>query len=145
MSRNQKDFTFDIATQLKDAGLVAASAAATVGGAAKILNMGAARFDGRVIIDASAIEADTGDELYTILVQGSQSATFASGIVNLGALTLGDTTTTLESADTPIGRRELHFCNEINGVAFEFVRVFTKVVGTIATGINYTAFLVQEA
>lgn len=148
MARQQKDFTYDNATLLKDAGLVAASAAAQVSGSAKVLNMGASRFDGRVIIDATAIEVDTGDELYTIIAQGSNSPTFAGGgtpTVNLGAVLLGHSSTTLETASTAIGRRELAICNEVNGVTYQYVRMFTKVAGTIATGVNYSAYLVTEA
>lgn len=145
MARNQKDETFDTATQLKDAGLVAASAAAQVGGSDAILDMGAARVDARAIIDISAVEVATGDEKYVIIAQGSNSASFASGVVNLGALPLGDSSVSLESADTTTGRRELAFCNEVSGTVYRYVRLYTQVVGMIATGINYTAFLVKKA
>jgi hypothetical protein len=146
MSRNQKDETFDYSTRLKDAGLVAASAAATVGGSAQILDLGASRVDGRVLIDISAIEVATGDEKYTILVQGSDSATFAGTThKNLGAVVVGDSSTSLEGVDSGTGRRELAFTNEVNGHVFQYVRVYTQVVGTIATGINFTANLVKKA
>jgi hypothetical protein len=145
--RNSRDFTFDFLHQLKDAGLVAASAAAQVGGANRILDLGSGRIDGRVIIDSSAIEADSSNELFTILAQGSNSPTFAGGAtptVNLGAVLLGDAATTLETVDTAIGRRELALCNEINGVTYRYMRLFTVVAGTIATGINYIAYLVTN-
>ena len=78
MARNQHDFTFDANTQLKDAGLVAVSAAAQIASVNKILDLGAARMDARCIVDTTAVESDTGDELFTVLVQGSNSATFAN-------------------------------------------------------------------
>src|SRR4051812_27181799 len=96
IARQQKDFSFDYALRLKDAGLVAASAAAQVDGTNKILDVGASRIDARVIIDISACEVASGDEKYVIIVQGSTSSTFASGIVNLGALPLGDSSVSLE-------------------------------------------------
>lgn len=145
MARQQKDFTFDLSTQLKDAGLVAASAAAQVGGAAKVLDLGLGRIDFRVIVDATAIEVDTGNELYTVLLQLSNSSTFASGIFNAGAILLGHSSTTLESASTAVGRRELPACNEVNGTLYRYARVYTVVAGTIATGVNFIAFMVQEA
>lgn len=146
ITRNSKDFTFDYDLRLKDAGLVAASAAAQVGGSNKIVDVGAQRFDGRVIIDVSACEVATGDEKYVIIVQGSSSSTFASNVWNLASIPLGDSTVSLESADTAAGRRqEIAFCNEVNGTVYRYLRVYTQVVGTIATGINYTANLVQKA
>ena len=146
ITRNSKDAAFDYATRLKDAGLVAASAAAQVGGSDKILDIGAARFDGRVIVDTSAVEVGSGNEQYLVLVQGSNSATFASGVVNLGATNLGDSSVSLESADTGAAeRREIAFCNEVNGTVYRYLRVYTFVAGTIATGINYTANLVAKA
>ena len=145
MARNQKDFTFDYATRLKDTGLVAASAAATVGGAAQQLDLGAARVDARVIVDISAIEVATGDEKYEIEVQVSNTSGFGSGIFIAASAKLGDSSVSNESADTAVGRREIAFANEINGTTYRYVRVYTRIAGTIATGINYTANLVTEA
>ena len=145
MPRNSKDATYDTATLLKDAGLVAATAAATVGGSAPnaIIPLGAGRGDFRVIVDATAIEVDSGNELYTILFQLSNSATFASGVFGGPAIRLGHSSTTLSSASTAVGRREMGVCNEINGTVFAFARLQTIVAGTIASGVNYTAYLVQ--
>ena len=78
MTRNSIDATFDLDLRLKDAGLIAADAAALVGGSAQVLDLGAQRFDGRVVVDASAIEVGTGDERYDVHWQLSNSATFAS-------------------------------------------------------------------
>jgi len=139
MPRNSKDFTYDHQLLMKAAGLVAATTAHT------ILDLGPARMDGRVILDASAIEVDSGNELYTIELQVSNSATFASGIFVAGRIAFGHSSTTFESANTAIGRRELAFTNEINGVVYRYARLNTRVAGTIATGINYVGFIVQHA
>jgi hypothetical protein len=140
------DATFDYNLRLKDAGAITASAAAQVGGSDKILDMGASRFDGRVIIDTTAIEVDTGNELYQVVVQGSTSPTFASGIVTLGEQRFGDSSVTLEDVDSvEAQRREIAFTNEVNGTVYRYVRVYTIIAGTIATGINYTANLVKAA
>lgn len=145
MARNQKDFTPDTGTLLKDAGLVAADAAATVAAAAAILDLGLARMDGRVIIDVSAIEVATGDEIYRIKTQFSNSASFASGVIGGPQYHLGDSTTLVgESADSVVGRYEMPCSNEINGTLYRYMRIYTDVTGTIATGINYTALLVKH-
>lgn len=145
MARNQKDFTYDYALRLKDAGLVAADAAATVGGSAKILDLGESRFDGRVIVDITAIEIASNDERYAIKAQFSDSSTFASGVVEGVALWTGALETLIGAdTDTAVGRYELPFTNEINGTTYRYMRLYTDVVGTIATGINYSAFVVQN-
>jgi hypothetical protein len=145
--RNSRDYTFDYLHQLKDAGLVAASAQAQVASVDRILDVGAGRIDGRVIIDFAAVEVDTGNEVYRIICQGSDSATFAGTTAkNLGAMIVGDSSVTVEGVDTPAtGRRELHFTNEIDGHVFRYIRLYTQIAGTIATGVNYTAFLVTES
>jgi hypothetical protein len=67
IQRNSNDATFDYAMRMKDAGLVASSAAAQVGGVDKIIDLGDdSRLDARVILDFSAIEAASNDELYII-------------------------------------------------------------------------------
>ncbi len=145
MARNQKDFTYDANLLLKDAGLVAASAAAQVGGSNKVLDLGANRMDARVVLDFTAIEVDTGDERYDILVQVSDSSTFASTIFNAGAIVVGHSSTSLESVSTAAPcRREITVSNEISGTVRRYLRLYTRVVGTIATGINYTGYLVQS-
>ena len=145
MARNQKDFTYDNSTLMKDAGLVAASAAATVASSAKQLDFGAARVDGRVIIDATAIEVDTGNEKYEIEVQVSNTSGFGAGIFIAAMLKLGHSSVSNESASTATGRREIAFTNEINGTVYRYARLYTRIAGTIATGINYSAYAVLGA
>jgi hypothetical protein len=66
--------------------------------------------------------------------------------VNLGACVVGDPTKTGEGVDsTAAQRRELAFCNEVNGHCYQYLRVYTVVSGTIATGVNFTANLVRKA
>jgi hypothetical protein len=160
MGRN-RTYTFDKLLQLKDAGLVAASAAAQVASADKIIDIGGSSantdqgggstnvggtsspgyFEGDIVVDITAIEVDTGNEKFTILAQVSNSATFADTIFNVGAIVVGDSSTALESVDSVAGRRILKFCNQVNDVTYRYLRLYTQVVGTIATGINYSAFV----
>jgi len=146
-------FTLDDNLQLKDAGLVAADAAWTVSAAAQILDVGgnsssgigAARFVGAVLIDVSAIEIASGDETYALSIQGSSSATFASTIQELACLRLGDASTigSARDVDSTVGRYLLPFTNEQDSVVYRYIRGYTDVSGTIATGINFTAYVVQ--
>jgi hypothetical protein len=71
---------------LKAAALVAATANGTL-----ILDLGNGVVEGEVIIDVTAIEVDTTDESYEIIVQGSPDATFATAgnIVALGSIVIG--------------------------------------------------------
>lgn len=137
--------TFDANLEMKDAGLVAASAAAQVDGSNKILTVGNARFEGDLVIDVTAIEVASGDELYSIEIQGSTSSSFASGISVLTELQLGDSSVSSGSADSSTGRYTLPFTNvTVDGTPLPYLRVFTRVAGTIATGINYSAYIAKR-
>jgi hypothetical protein len=138
--RTYAGLTVDKNLLLKDAGLVGASAAAQVGGSNQILNLGLGRFEGYVVIDWTACEVATGDESYRIEIQFSDSATFASNIWIGAVVHLGDSTVSFESADTvAAGRRVVPFTNEIQDVQYPYMRLYTRVAGTVATGINYSA------
>lgn len=142
------DFTPDINLQLKDAGLVAASAAAQVSSANKILDLwpsGVATFQPLDIwINVSAIEIASNDELYTIYAQVSSSATFASVIYNVGELELGalEVKTATADADSVVGTYLLRVHNDVAGTVYRYMRLYTLVSGTIAGGggINYQAW-----
>lgn len=143
MARNQKDFTYDNALLLKDAGAITADAAGTVAAAARVLDFGAARLDARVIVDVSAIDVSSADERYDVLLQFSNSSTFASGVIGGAAISLGAAAALPgESAASAIGRYEAAFSNEINGVTYRYARVYTNVTGTTPS-INYTAYVVK--
>lgn len=129
---------------LKDAGLVAADAAATVSAAAQVLDLGegSAAFCGTVVIDATAVEVATGDEVYKIQAQFSNSATFASGVVNGATMILGDAAVIVGAdTDNGAGRYLLPVVNDVGGTRYRYMRLYTDVTGTIATGINYSAYL----
>lgn len=137
---------YDATGQLKDAGLVGASAAGTVGGVAKIYDAGQGRLDAVAVIDVTAMEIGTGDELYEVIIQGSTDSGFATGIVNLATLKLGHVSTFHGGATVqPLtGRYELQVWNEVNGVLYRYLREYTYVAGTIATGVNHSCFLATD-
>lgn len=130
--------TYDNATLLKAAGIVAASAAGSV-----ILDLGDGFMDRDLVIDISALEVDTGDEIYTIAIEGSSVAAMTSLSVTLAEKQFGNVPAPAD-ADTATGRHVVPFRNELNGTLYRYIRVYTTVVGTIATGINYSAFLAKH-
>jgi hypothetical protein len=146
--KSRPDYTFDAALELKDAGLLAASGVFQVGGANRILDVGTGHFRGDCVIDVSALEIASGDERYTVIIQGSTSPTFASVIANLAELSLGDGSaiggaqgTSGVDVDDTTGRYVLPFTNERNGVYYPYLRGRLFAAGTIATGINLRAWV----
>jgi len=135
---------FDTLLEMKDAGLVAASAAATVGGSAKILDLGEGLVDADLLIEVTAVEVDTGDEIYQIGFQLSSEADFASTIKEAATLKLGDAAALPGDVDMDAGRYILGVRNEVAGTKYRYARLYTTVAGTIATGINFTARLAKR-
>ncbi len=128
---------------MKDAGLVAASAAGTVATAAKIVNVGSGLVEGLLVVDVSAIEVNA-DELYSIALQGSDVSDFDTGsevIVELACLNLGANEVISGNADSAVGRYQIPFRNEFQGTIYPYLRVYTTVSGTVATGINFKAHI----
>lgn len=134
-------YNYDKEMLLKDAGLVAASAAATVASAAKVIDVGNARFEAVAIIDVTAVEIESNNEEYDILIQGSSVENFGSNIQTLAQLNLGATEVRQGGAiDSVAGRYELPFINQQADVTYPYIRVYIVVAGTVATGINFTAW-----
>ena len=149
MSNLNRQFRNDSLLEMKDAGVIGASAAAEVSSTAKVLDLGAASFtEGNVVIDVTAIEIASNSEIYTIILEGSNVAALASGIVPLAVMLLGANEVIVGGTDTDstIGRYVMPFRNERDGVVYRYLRLYTVVAGTIATGggINYTAFLSRK-
>ncbi len=141
MATNNHGYNFDANLQLKDAGLIASSAAAQVSSADKILDLGAGFFAGDVVIDVTAIEVDSSNEVFGIEWQLSSSATFASGVVVGCSIRLGDSSVAFGSVDNIVGRYVLKVHNEFAGTIYRYARLYTRIAGTIGSGINYAAFL----
>jgi len=145
MAQDRQSRTFDASLELTDSGLIAASAAGQVDGSAQIIDLGTGRVKGQAIIDVSACEVDTGDELYEIGIQVSSSATFASAIHEVATLKLGDAVVLPGDVDRTTGRFVLPFTNEIgDGLCYRYMRIYTTISGTIATGINMVAYAVRD-
>ena len=135
---------FDSGLEFKDAGLVAASAAAEVDAAAKIVDIGTGLYRGKMNIDVSAIEIADNNEIFTICVQLSNSATFASLFQTAAKLELGAHEVLLGDIDSTVGRYKIYFDNEFDGTYYRYARIYTVVAGTVGTGINYTAWCTPQ-
>lgn len=142
MSYN-RHYTLDTELEMYDDGLMAASAIWEVDGVDKILDMGSGEVAFDVLIDVSAIETAT-DESYTMIIQGSSDADFGTdtNIVELAHLNLGTAETKLSDCnrDDTIGRYVMKVQNTYDGTTYRYIRGYTAIAGTIATGINFTAW-----
>lgn len=143
-AKMRPNYTFDANLELKDAGLIAADAAALVDTVAKVVDVGTGLFEGIAVIDITAIEIVDNDERYLVSIQGSSSSTFASDIVDLAEIAFGALEVIGGDVDTTTGRYEVPFSNRKNNVYYRYVRAYTDVNGTIATGINYSAFIAKH-
>lgn len=148
MANLYSQFQYDSSLLLKAAALVAATANGTLE-----LDLGAGLVNGFVVVDATAVEIDSNDESYEIILQGSTVAGFgtAAAIAPLAMMTICDKASTRGAAgvigngtDDVAGRYVIPFRNERNGTIYRYVRIRTVVVGTIAAGINYSAFIAKR-
>lgn len=138
MANQYSMFQYDDSLSLKDAGLVATTTTETT-----ILDLGAGVVDGFLVLDVSACEVADGNELYLVCLEGSNVAAMTSGSVCLTQIEMGNASAPAD-ADTSTGRFAIPFRNEQNGVVYRYVRIYTEVVGTVATGINFAAFVAKR-
>ena len=138
MGNLYSQYTYDDALELKAAGLVAAS----VDGS--IIDLGEGLVDGFIVIDVTAVEVASGNEIYTISLEGSNVAAMTSGSVCLAKKVFGNLVVPMDAALSAPGRYVVPFRNEEGGATFRYVRLSTLVAGTIATGINFSAFLAKR-
>ena len=132
---------FDYDYTLKTAGLVDSCSGTIVAGAT-IVTIGDGLLEANCVIDVTAIEIASNDELYTICVQGSSESDFASTVENLAILELGALEVlNYSDVDSTTGRYILPVRNEVNGTKYPYLRLICDVAGDVATGINFTARL----
>lgn len=140
MSRNTTR-TYDAALLLKDSYAVAAtSAAGQVASVNKVVDIGSGLIIGVARIEVSAMDVATGDEIYTVALEFSNSSIFASGIVRGAEIQLGDATPLGGDTDMDAGRYELPFTNEIDGTLYRYVRTYT-VAAVVGSSITHTVAL----
>lgn len=139
MANNQYGhFTYDDDLELKEAGLLAASADGD------ILDLGAGLVDGFLVIDVSACEIADGNEIYTVSLEGSNVAAMSSGSVCLAKKVFGNLVVPMDGALSTAGRYVIPFRNEEGGTLYRYVRLSTLSAGTVVNGINFSAFIAKR-
>ena len=138
MANQYSMFQYDNDLSLKGAGLIASTTTGST-----ILDLGPGIVDGFLVLDVSAVEVASNDEIYLICLEGSTVAGMASGSVTLAQIEMGNATAPAD-ADTSTGRFAVPFRNEQNGIIYRYVRLYTEVAGTVATGINFSAFIAKR-
>ena len=144
-----QSYTFDEDLQLKDAGLIAADEnACQVDSTDAIIDLGEGRCIGTLVINATAVEVDSGNEVYQIQPMFSNSSTHASGVVAGPSFAIGDAAalatlyaapTVSPDTDLGVGRYEIPLSNVYNGIAYRYLLLAVDVTGTIAAGCNFIA------
>ena len=148
MARNQIDQTYDNDLLMHDsASSISASAAGLVAGAAKIIDFGTARIDGRLIVDVTALDVAAGDEA-TVFMQvsdgGPGTTAFEAGNWRaVGSIILGDVTLNGSKVDSTVGRYELPFSNQLNGTVYRYGRIYLLIAASGA--LTYKAFIAKKA
>ena len=136
----RKGFTQDANLVLKTAGLVASSADGS------IIDLGDGLIDAYLVIDLTACEIATGNEIYTISLEASNVAAMDSGSVCLAKKVFGNLVVPMDAALSAAGRYIVPFLNaeSVDGNVYRYVRLSTLVAGTVATGINFSAFIGKD-
>lgn len=87
--------------------------------------------EGVYVIDITAIDIASGDETYSLRLEGSNSSSFASGVVTLAATLVGKGSAIVTNgADQQTGRIMLPFRNDKLGTVYRYLRAYTDVTGT---------------
>jgi hypothetical protein len=134
--------TYDNAMLLKAAGLVCTSATSENGSV--ILDLGEGLVCGDLVIDLIAIETGSSDERFMLSLEGSTVAAMSSTSVNLAQKNFGQLVAPQDAAVTTLGRYIIPFRNEECGTLYRYVRYQITGTGTIATGINFAAFIAKH-
>jgi hypothetical protein len=140
MSYTNNQFTYD------DALEVLASASVVASADSAILDLGDGLVDGLLVIDVTSVEIASGNEIYTISLEGSNVAAMTSGSVCLAKKVFGNLVVPMDAALSAAGRYVLPFRNEEGGLIYRYVRISTLVAGTInTTGIVFGAFIAKRS
>lgn len=135
---------FDAETELHDgAAAITTSGVGQVGGADQILDVG----DGVAEVDfvalVTSLDFTTGDETYSLIVQGSSTPDFSSDIVSHGEIRLGNGVAGADD-DTSPGQRILGVSNErASGDTSRYIRLYILVGGT-SPSITFMAYLAKS-
>jgi hypothetical protein len=135
MANKYSQYTYDAALELKAAGALTSSTDSV------ILDLGDGFVEGDIVIDVTAVEIASGNEIFTISLEGSNVAAMTSGSVCLAKKVFGNLVVPMDGSLSAAGRYVLPFRNEEGGTIYRYVRLSTLIAGTISTGISFSAFI----
>jgi len=139
MANLYSQYTYDSDLNLRTSAGLTSSADGT------ILDLGEGVVDGFIVIDLVSAEVATGDEIYTISLEGSTVAAMTSASVCLAKKVFGNLVVPMDGALSAAGRYVVPFRNEEGGSTFRYVRLSNVVAGTIdTTGIVFGAFIAKR-
>lgn len=139
MANLYAQFTYDDALNLRDSASLTASADGD------ILDLGPGLFDGFLVVDIASAEVASGNEIYTVSLEGSTVAAMTSTSVCLAKKVFGNLVVPMDAALSTAGRYVIPFRNEEGGTIYRYVRLSNVVAGTIdTTGIVFGAFLAKR-
>ena len=142
MGRNLLSNTLDAATILHDTGAaVTATGNGTVGGSARILDLGTGFVESSLIIDIDAIDVSSGNELYVLTVQVSSSPTFASDVNVVEVINLGHSSLNGQSASTAPGRISRKLLNSADGNTPKRYMRMTHTLSGTTPSLTHRAFI----
>lgn len=141
--KHSRNAIFDKLCELKDAGAITASVEGKVDGSAVEFDTGGGRTLGNVVVDVSAMEADSSDELYVIKLQGSNVSGFATELTDLVAISLGYDDVLVADEDKGVDRYIFPFTNVFGKTTYRYLRIYCEISGTMVTGINFSSFLTK--
>ncbi len=140
----QRNYNLDVLLLLADGAVaVTADGVSQVAGAAVNIQLGPGRFEGVLIIDVSAMDVSSADEVYNLILEGASSNAFSATEV-LSQYTLGATAVRPHGAATSvIGRYEIPFITEQHDTVYDWVRLYADVGGTTPS-ITFKAWIAER-
>lgn len=122
-----------LATSIETVGQTAAGATATI-------NLGAGRVDGTVFIDVDSIYTGATDNYFKLALRGAKSSSWST-TMDLANIELGASDQLGGNQNSTAGIWELPFTTERDGEIYSHVRFYGVGVGTMATGVTFSAWL----
>lgn len=142
----QRSYNLDIELLLADgAAPVTADGVSQVASANVSKKLGKGRFEGVLVIDVTAIDLASADEVYHLCLQGALDTdqTFTSK-ETIAQLSLGATAVRPGGAiNSVVGRYEIPFTTEQHDVTYDWVRLYVDVAGTTPS-ITFKAWIAER-
>ena len=140
--RNEK--LYDIECVLSDgASTVTSSEAGEVSAAATYYDTGGALVEGNIVIEVLTMDIADSDGLYTFSLQGDSSSAFATALVDLVAIPMGDATQLVGASDITTGRYVIPFTNMIGTTIKRYLRIYCTITETTPSA-TYKAWIVPK-